>query len=149
MTPHPNIPELRRLLEAATPGKWRPGTFASMNVTADDPRETIVCDVTGSPGNAQAVADRDLIVALRNAADFLLRAAEERDALRSEKSRLLHMLQDGAALVSWHKTGGKWTQPWESMRDLFLRDAREAIDLVRDAPKAGEEGGREQREEQR
>lgn len=65
---------------------------------------------------------------LFESADDLLRAAEERDKLRAEKSRLMHMLQDGVALVSWHKTGGKWTQPWESMRDAFLRDAHEAVD---------------------
>lgn len=77
MTPPPlNIPALRSLLAAATPAPWQLGS----NGTRIIQTAHITRDVWKIPKND---ADLPLIVALVNAAPFLIAAAEERDRMRA------------------------------------------------------------------
>ena len=68
-----DIEELRKLEAAATPGPW---WAKSRMILASDDRETIVCEITGAVSNPESMADRDLIVALRNTIDALLNEIE-------------------------------------------------------------------------
>ena len=80
----PDLAELRRLAEAATPGPWAARYGVSW--------EARVCATTGSLADVNSTANAELIVAAVNALPGLLDAAAERDALAAkvERVRELH-----------------------------------------------------------
>ena len=80
----PDLAELRRLAEAATPGPWAARYGVSW--------EARVCATTGSLADVNSTANAELIVAAVNALPALLDAAAERDALAAkvERVRELH-----------------------------------------------------------
>ena len=80
----PDVAELRRLAEAATPGPWAARYGVSW--------EARVCTTTGSLADVDSTANAELIVAAVNALPALLDAAAERDALAAkvERVRELH-----------------------------------------------------------
>ena len=85
MTPTtPDLAELRRLAEAATPGPWAARYGVSW--------EARVCATTGSLADVDSTANAELIAAAVNALPGLLDAAAERDALAAkvERVRELH-----------------------------------------------------------
>ena len=85
MTPTtPDLAELRRLAEAATPGPWAARYGVSW--------EARVCATTGSLADVDSTANAELIAAAVNALPGLLDAAAERDALAAkiERIRALH-----------------------------------------------------------
>lgn len=85
MTPTaPDLAELRRLAEAATPGPWAARYGVSW--------EARVCATTGSLADVDSTANAELIAAAVNALPGLLDAAAERDALAAkvERVRALH-----------------------------------------------------------
>lgn len=118
--------ELRRLMEAATPGPWgiyveevedRPSAIAALaeqvnGVPDDEFRKAMFlleaggrCPaVTGCGPTSQANAA--LIVTARNALPALLDAAEERDALKAEVARLREAMAIFADDASW-RLGGR------------------------------------------
>ena len=79
-TPTPDLAELRRLAEAATPGPWAARYGVSW--------EARVCTTTGSLADVDSTANAELIAAAVNALPALLDAAAERDALAIENARL-------------------------------------------------------------
>lgn len=80
----PDLAELRRLAEAATPGPWAARYGVSW--------EARVCATTGSLADVNSTANAELIAAAVNALPGLLDAAAERDALAAkvERVRALH-----------------------------------------------------------
>jgi hypothetical protein len=66
--------ELRKLLDAATPGPWA-AQFGGFHCTVES-------DASVDVASCEAPADGRAIVALRNHADALLRVAEAAEALR-------------------------------------------------------------------
>ena len=80
----PDLAELRRLAEAATPGPWAARYGVSW--------EARVCATTGSLADVDSTANAELIAAAVNALPGLLDAAAERDALAAkvERVRELH-----------------------------------------------------------
>ena len=80
----PDLAELRRLAEAATPGPWAARYGVSW--------EARVCATTGSLADVDSTANAELIAAAVNALPGLLDAAAERDALAAkvERVRALH-----------------------------------------------------------
>ena len=80
----PDVAELRRLAEAATPGPWAARYGVSW--------EARVCATTGSLADVDSTANAELIAAAVNALPALLDAAAERDALAAkvERVRELH-----------------------------------------------------------
>ena len=80
----PDLAELRRLAEAATPGPWAARYGVSW--------EARVCTTTGSLADVDSTANAELIAAAVNALPILLDAAAERDALAAkiERVRALH-----------------------------------------------------------
>ena len=83
-SPTPDLAELRRLAEAATPGPWAARYGVSW--------EARVCATTGSLADVDSTANAELIAAAVNALPGLLDAAAERDALAAkvERVRALH-----------------------------------------------------------
>ena len=97
----PDLAELRRLAEAATPGPWAARYGVSW--------EARVCATTGSLADVNSTANAELIVAAINALPALLDAAELRWILDAEtggescgsvSAWLLDIYRDGAA-VGW------------------------------------------------
>ena len=82
--PTPDLTELRRLAEAATPGPWAARYGVSW--------EARVCATTGSLADVDSTANAELIAAAVNALPGLLDTAAERDALAAkvERVRALH-----------------------------------------------------------
>ena len=80
----PDLAELRRLAEAATPGPWAARYGVSW--------EACVCATTGSLADVDSTANAELIAAAVNALPALLGVAAERDALAAkvERVRALH-----------------------------------------------------------
>ena len=76
----PDLAELRRLAEAATPGPWAARYGVSW--------EARVCATTGSLADVDSTANAELIVAAVNALPILLDAAAERDALAAKVERV-------------------------------------------------------------
>ena len=102
MTPTaPDLAELRRLAEAATPGPWAARYGVSW--------EARVCATTGSLADVNSTANAELIVAAVNALPGLLDAAAERDALAAKVERVRE-------LPAEHPAGG-WYMT--SMRDVL------------------------------
>lgn len=118
MTTPPNLADLRRLLDAATQGKCD----VTYNARHEESRIYIGDHVRALFDGRVLLNDRadaELFAALRNAADWLIRAAEERDALNAKLVDVCESFQQGDPdYVVW------------TMRKLGL---------WREAPKAGEE----------
>lgn len=75
---------LRRLLDEATPGPWLDNEYYKVVQTGSGDLHAVV-----RYGNTpQPEADAALIVALRNHAEDLLDAADERDVLRAKLEQL-------------------------------------------------------------
>ena len=72
----PDLAELRRLAEAATPGPWAARYGVSW--------EARVCATTGSLADVDSTANAELIAAAVTALPALLDAAAERDALAAK-----------------------------------------------------------------
>ena len=81
--PTPNLAELRRLAEAATPGPWAARYGVSW--------EARVCTTTGSLADVDSTANAELIAAAINALPALLDAAAERDALTVAQPCVMRM----------------------------------------------------------
>ena len=79
----PDLAELRRLAEAATPGPWAARYGVSW--------EARVCATTGSLADVNSTANAELIVAAVNALPALLDAAAERDELAAKVERVRAM----------------------------------------------------------
>ena len=102
--------ELRRLLDAATPGPWRDEMMQGQGLT-------LTAIIAGKPnpddlrviGSTLAHNDARAIVAAVNALPILLDAAAERDALAAKVERV-------RALPAKHRAGG-WYMT--SMRDVL------------------------------
>ena len=75
----PDVAELRRLAEAATPGPWAARYGVSW--------EARVCATTGSLADVDSTANAELIAAAVNALPGLLDAAAERDALAADADK--------------------------------------------------------------
>ena len=75
----PDLAELRRLAEAATPGPWAARYGVSW--------EARVCATTGSLADVDSTANAELIAAAVNALPGLLDAAAERDALAADADK--------------------------------------------------------------
>ena len=97
----PDVAELRRLAEAATPGPWEARYGVSW--------EARVCATTGSLADVDSTANAELIAAAVNALPALLDAAAERDALAAKVERVRE-------LPAKHPAGG-WYMT--SMRDVL------------------------------
>ena len=78
--PTPDLAELRRLAEAATPGPWAARYGVSW--------EARVCATTGSLADVDSTANAGPIAAAVNAIPDLLDAAAERDALAAKVERV-------------------------------------------------------------
>ena len=81
--PTPNLAELRRLAEAATPGPWAARYGVSW--------EARVCTTTSSLADVDSTANAELIAAAINALPALLDAAAERDALTVAQPCVMRM----------------------------------------------------------
>lgn len=147
-TTRPDLAELRRLLEAATPGPWGPcpimaatrrdGTalpcrdqysLRTMVPVGIDVGGDTLTSIPFDIGGGFTEQDARALCALRNAADWLIRAAEERDALLLAGSDLLAAYDEhGADVMEGEYSWG------EEFRSVVYKCKREA-------PKAGDAGG--------
>ena len=88
----PDVTELRRLAEAATPEPWEARYGVSW--------EARVCTTTGSLADVDSTANAELIAAAVNALPALLDAAAERDALAAKIERVRDWLDHRGVDVS-------------------------------------------------
>ena len=153
MTTQPNLAELRRLLDAATQGKCD----VTYNARHEESRIYIGDHVRALFDGRVLLNDRadaELFAALRNAADWLIRAAEERDVLRDLLSQAFFTLQ-GMEIVWNHEQGcDRFAASMQRYADSAVRlegliepmlnklGVETSFKLTgcrREAPKAGEE----------
>ena len=96
----PDLAELRRLAEAATPGPWAARYGVSW--------EARVCATTGSLADVNSTANAELIVAAVNALPALLDAAAERDALAAKVERVRELHKSSGDAETQGHTGREY-----------------------------------------
>lgn len=98
----PDVPALRALLEASTPGEeWRGGRYCDGSIRVKIDGEWLsIC-------SEMSVEDASFVAAIRNALPALLDAFEDRndwiDAARSEAARVNELMEEIARLREIYK----------------------------------------------